>query len=320
MNLSEGIITENLLSQNHFYKPIYGHEKNERLLRDWIEQDCLPPVLMFYGANGVGKCSVAMKLAYSIVTSSAYGVKCGTSELDASVHNCVHPDLQIIAVASLDELRTEVSRMCHLPVLAPKRVVIFKNIHQYSKLLSNSLLKLIEEPPLRTQIIMLSDDINLVLPTIRSRCIRMCFYPLNIDVLKQVFRDKNAIGEVLLAGSSIGHVYALQSSNALEVYKTILREFSTANVSNLATMLAALDIEVVSILIHRIMHIIISQCSENFIELLPEEMAFVRGKSFDVDMLSEMYQKIYVYRLYQLYNPAIYYYFFDMLCKNMHKL
>lgn len=300
-------------TQKCLYQTIYGHEHNETLLQRW--GDNTPPVLLFYGASGVGKFSVAMKLAYSIITSSNYGEKCTSQALDTAMHNFAHPDLQIIDVTSLDDLRAEVSRMCYLPVMAPKRVVVFKNIHQYSKVLSNSLLKLIEEPPHRTQIIMLADDINLVLPTIRSRCVKMCFYPLKQEALQRVFSSQSE--EILLAGSSVGNVYALKNSNALEVYKTILRECTQENVPKLALSLAELDVDVVKILTRRLMHIVVSQCSDNVVSLMPEEANFVRGKSFNIDALHKLYQKVYVYHLYQLYTPGICYHFLDAFCKSM---
>ena len=61
---------------------------------------------------------------------------------------------------------------------------------------ANKLLKLIEEPPRNTFFILVSNDLSLLLPTIRSRCQIVKLPPLSLSTVERVMIDKGQSQEV----------------------------------------------------------------------------------------------------------------------------
>lgn len=66
-----------------------------------------------------------------------------------------------------------------------RRAVIFKNFHKMSTPAQNSILKLLEEPPVDTLLIILVDSKNSILPTIVSRLQWIDVLPLDLATLEQ---------------------------------------------------------------------------------------------------------------------------------------
>ncbi len=84
-----------------------------------------------------------------------------------------HPDVKIypqkekLLVADSEEIVLE---SYVLPVQADKKIFIIKNFDNSMESAQNKLLKVLEEPPKNAYLILTCSNINLVLPTIRSRC------------------------------------------------------------------------------------------------------------------------------------------------------
>lgn len=68
---------------------------------------------------------------------------------------------------------------------------------------ANKLLKLIEEPPNKTVFILITEDEEAVISTIKSRCQILHFPPLSEDVVKQALLDKFGLDETV--ASKIAH-------------------------------------------------------------------------------------------------------------------
>lgn len=60
---------------------------------------------------------------------------------------------------------------------------------------ANNLLKLIEEPPAKTIFILITEDENRILQTIRSRCQKLAFPPLGEKDIRQALVEKHACSE-----------------------------------------------------------------------------------------------------------------------------
>lgn len=68
---------------------------------------------------------------------------------------------------TIGEIREKI-RLLHL---VPKKGLLIENAHNMTVEAQNALLKTLEEPPLDAEIILETPDEDLLLPTIRSRCI-----------------------------------------------------------------------------------------------------------------------------------------------------
>jgi DNA polymerase-3 subunit delta' len=94
---------------------------------------------------------------------------------------------------------------------------------------ANALLKILEEPPRRALLLLLSHNPGRMLPTIRSRCRRLMLEPLpdaTVRALVARYRPDLAAEEgaalSLLANGSIGRALELADAGGLELYRKLL--------------------------------------------------------------------------------------------------
>ena len=93
---------------------------------------------------------------------------------------------------------------------------------------ANALLKILEEPPKRAALLLLSDNPGRLLATIRSRCRRLALRALPADeVAAALVRQHPALAAAdaaalaRLAGGSIGRALALASGDGLTLYRSL---------------------------------------------------------------------------------------------------
>lgn len=113
----------------------------------------------------------------------------GTTENNQKVYADAHPDLKIfplkdkIIVADAQEI---VSESFIKPIFAEKKIFIIKNIDEAMEVAQNKLLKILEEPPHNVYFLLTCSNIDKVLPTIRSRCIKTELKRLDDDTIKKL--------------------------------------------------------------------------------------------------------------------------------------
>ena len=98
-----------------------------------------------------------------------------TDKKDTRVLVQTHPDVLIVPpdppqlLIKLGQIRTLISRAQRMPNEAPATVFLLTSA-AFMKEAANSLLKLLEEPPLHVHLMLLAENLGELLPTIRSRC------------------------------------------------------------------------------------------------------------------------------------------------------
>ena len=88
-----------------------------------------------------------------------------------------HPDVLWIKpdgpVLKIDQMRDLIDFVGHSVQVAQRKVVVVESIETANIAASNAILKSLEEPPPNTHLILLTHAIDLLMPTIRSRCQRI---------------------------------------------------------------------------------------------------------------------------------------------------
>lgn len=97
-----------------------------------------------------------------------------------------HPDIRYIthekASISVDDIREQLNNDIQIkPYSSEYKVYIISDANKMTEQAQNALLKTIEEPPAYAVILLLTDNIHALLPTIQSRCIALNTKPLNKD-------------------------------------------------------------------------------------------------------------------------------------------
>lgn len=90
---------------------------------------------------------------------------------------------------SIDNVRSSAKWTANTGLIQQKRFIILENIEQSTIGANNSLLKLLEEPPADTYIILLSEHPNRLLPTILSRVQHHQLKPITKEEKHAIFRD-----------------------------------------------------------------------------------------------------------------------------------
>ncbi|MDR2417239.1 MAG: AAA family ATPase [Holosporales bacterium] len=181
------------------FMAMLGHKEQERRLARALQQDALVASLLVTGPIGIGKTLFAKKLACALLSYDAQQPANAETltPLCAPVviqrmREETHPDLVISALAPkespVEHIRSILKKIYTKPTMAPFKVVIFENADEFNRNAANALLKTLEEPPMRTFIILTSSHPERLLPTIRSRCLRVTLAPLSATNMGTVLK------------------------------------------------------------------------------------------------------------------------------------
>lgn len=184
------------------------------------------------GPRGVGKASFARAAALRILADAA-GPSSGEG-LDVPADHRIarlfaagsHPDFRALERLerptgglarniSVDQVRGLGSLLDVTPSLSPWRAIVIDSADDLETSAGNALLKMLEEPPANTIFFLVAHAPGRLLPTIRSRCRRLAFDPLNDDamtsLIERLVPGADASALVGVADGSPGRAVQLAS-------------------------------------------------------------------------------------------------------------
>lgn len=174
--------------------PWVGQQAFGQAAQAMLDRGEWPATVLFSGSENLGKFTIAIWLAQRQLCQHTGERPCGTCVDCRQVTAGAHPRLQTFhndeAVVSMPEMQQAVQRLKWKTNTAERRWVILADIERLSEAVGNSLLKLIEEPPVGTSIIMTTSQPDRVLPTLRSRAIEFMWHRVSHAELDQVIQKK----------------------------------------------------------------------------------------------------------------------------------
>ena len=219
---------------------IAGHRTLTSLLAHAIARDTLPPTLLFVGPAGVGKFRVARAVAACLnclqPVRDAAGLAVDACQICRSctrVDRGVHVDVFAIepddrASIKIDVIREVLASTGFKPFEGQRRVVLLRDADTLEPASQNALLKSLEEPPPGTVFILTTAVPGSLLPTVRSRCIRLRFSRLTVADVVRVLVDQHQFSEgdardaAAFADGSVGQALALGSTDMGVLRETAL--------------------------------------------------------------------------------------------------
>lgn len=151
---------------------VVGQHHIKPILKKIIETGKVPPAMIFSGTRGNGKTTCARIFAAALnCENPVAGDACGQCVQCKSVQSSNSTSVLEIDAASsggIEEVR-KIKDLCLYAHEAEWRVVLLDEAHSMSKEAYNALLKLLEEPPAKTVIILVTTEPDKILGTVRSR-------------------------------------------------------------------------------------------------------------------------------------------------------
>jgi DNA polymerase-3 subunit delta' len=184
------------------FRDVFGQDSALDTLRRAYLADRLPHGLLFAGPIGVGKALTARALGTLFLCERPQpgaAEPCGRCESCTLMAAGTHPDFhpvyrQLIRLEkdtskardlTIDVIRDYLVAPANLKAVMNRgKVFVVEEADLMNAAAQNSMLKTLEEPAGRTLIILLTDQPNALLPTIRSRCQLIAFASLGQGVVR----------------------------------------------------------------------------------------------------------------------------------------
>jgi DNA polymerase-3 subunit delta' len=231
---------------------LFGHENTESMLLKDLASGKLPHGIIFSGAKGIGKATLAYRFARALLSGSSDMQLSPSHPVFSRVAAGSHSDLLVIeplydpkkdefaSDIKVEQIRAIAQFLSLTPGEGKWRVVIIDSADNLNISSANAILKILEEPPPQTMLMLITHNDGQLLPTIRSRCRIISLKLLSREDFARVVRlsSPEIYGEDLAAleimsARSPGVALELHAQGTIELYKETLALLSaTPNLDN----------------------------------------------------------------------------------------
>jgi DNA polymerase-3 subunit delta' len=183
------------------FDQLIGNQRVKEFLKRMLQSGRLPGGLLFTGEEGIGKKLFALEVARALNCRTPKGFEsCGTcpsckrigkinypASDDPNDWNQIlwtdHPDVGMVMaprrVLRVEQMRQIESEASFRPFEGKARFFLIEEAEKLNDNSANALLKILEEPPPTSHLILITSRPAMLLPTIRSRCQVIRFSPLS---------------------------------------------------------------------------------------------------------------------------------------------
>ena len=191
------------------FQNILGNRRVKMILFKALQRNRVPHSLFFVGPEGVGKMETALVVAKALNCLQKTDDSCEECFSCLAINKKNFPDVMEVLpqknVIKIEQMRLLKSTAYLKPMVGKKRVFIISDAEKMRVEASNSLLKILEEPPSFSHIILLTDNPYLILPTIKSRCQVLSFAPVFKEEIEKVLLEKGYEAEQARVISLVVH-------------------------------------------------------------------------------------------------------------------
>lgn len=190
------------------FDPIIGHSRLKEQFARLIDEDRIPHAMIFAGPAGIGKTLMAIAVASALVGRRVFpDLASREGEAVAGDKDDAFYLAPMGAMLKVDQFRQLQGELALQGEAGRRRVCIIDNVETMNTEFANRMLKILEEPPSGVCFILITDQPDLLLPTIISRCARFTFDPVGDDEMRQGLRRLRGDGgnwdEAILWGGGI---------------------------------------------------------------------------------------------------------------------
>jgi len=176
------------------FKEVIGNSGVKKILHRALKQKKLPNSLLFTGPEGIGKKQTALVVAKALNCLKKTSDACEECTHCKAINNGNFPDVMVISpakdVLKIDQMRLLKDTAYLKPMSGHKRVFIVSEAEKMNDEASNSLLKILEEPPPFSHIILVTPNPYRIIPTLKSRCQIFQFSPIPKEEIQKALVAK----------------------------------------------------------------------------------------------------------------------------------
>jgi len=254
------------------FESIIGQDRPISILTTFLQKGTVPHALLFTGIEGVGKHRTAVTFAmacnctghnpgdqpgwadsrtadgHNATNRLQLSIPCANCRSCRKIESKNHPDIIRIKPSGvfikIDQIRALCQTLAMKPYEARMRVVLISEAQAMNPAAGNALLKVLEEPPDGTILILEANHTSDLLPTIVSRCRHIRFNPISKSNIESVLINKhrlnpeNAMVVAAMAGGSYSRALHMYRMNWIGHRNWLVSELDSLSSKSISHLLA----------------------------------------------------------------------------------
>ena len=304
-----------------FNDEFFGFNKIEDFFLNVLKEKKILNSYIFYGLEGLGKSTFAYRLSRYILNNdhdienkkNLYISK--NTNIFKSISSLTHPDLKVIE-ADLEkktinkEMLNDLSNFVYSTSSNSfYKIIIIDSLDNFSnRNVYSSLLKLIEDCPKNCIFFLISSSLSTIPDTIKSRCQKIYFKPLNEEIMEKWFGNNKLLDKdnlpilIKLSGGSLGKALKIiNNKNYFKIYnqtEKILLDINKISSDEINNLLLLYDKEIgLNDFVMIIQTIIL-----NIIKSLLLNFNTININNFYIPLFFELNKNLNNYKIYNLDN------------------
>ncbi len=236
------------------FETLLGNDRLKQNLTGAFSRNRISHFYLLSGPEGSGKKTLSHLLAAAAVCTGEEK-PCMTCNHCRKVMAGTHPDFITVDDPEKKHVPVELIRNARADIFiqpneASRKVYLFPRAQDMRVEAQNALLKILEEPPAYGVFILVTDNAEKLLPTVRSRCTELALTALPESVLREVLEQKypqasqqQITGAIGRSGGYLGQAVAVleESEDASAVTMNFLKAYSSKDTVSLMQILVPME-------------------------------------------------------------------------------
>lgn len=213
------------------FTDIIGQEQLKEHLQNAISMNKVSHAYIINGERSSGKEFIAKVFAAALQCEKGGTEPCGECHSCKQALSGNQPDIIFVShdkpnTIGVEDIRTQINNDIAIkPYSSPRKVYIMNEGEKMTVQAQNALLKTLEEPPEYAVILILTANVDSLLPTVLSRCVVLNMKPVSDQKVKKFLMEELGIPDykanicVAFARGNIGKAKMLATSEEFEKVK-----------------------------------------------------------------------------------------------------